>query len=468
MFNDLKPYVHYGVAPGSWLPPMPQHWHVVPGSRVLTLVSMRNAGLLESTVLSLSYGKVIVRPPEKLRGLVPKSFEGYQILEPGDIVIRPTDLQNDKTSLRVGHVRQRGIITSAYLGFRVVGAHDAFVVSYLAALDQMKIFYSMGSGLRQSLDFSDFKRLPVAVPLPDEQAAIVKYLGHAHARIDRAIAAKRKLVALLEEQRQVFNHQAVTCGLDPSAPLKDSGVPWLGRIPSDWTVRKLFSLFHQQGSGTTPADEEHYNGDIPWIMSGDLNNGSISRARRSVTKEAVTQLTSLRVYEPGSLVIAMYGATIGKTGMTTMRAATNQACCVFARPRKDVCTRYVQLAMGVGRPALIDLGVGGGQPNVNASTVRQFRLPTPPLNEQHRIVHACLAEENHVSRLKSQAFREIELLREFRARLTSDVVTGQVDVRAIAATLPELNEQAFVDIAEDLGDEEEPVESALEFVGADE
>src|SRR5665647_2015425 len=119
MFRELRPYASDrdpGTAP---IAKRPAHWRVVPGLGVLRLVSEKNTGLLENTVLSLSRGRVVVKPSEKLHGLVPASFEGYQRLRPGNIVIRPTDLQNDQTSVRVGLVRDRGIITSAYLGFEV-------------------------------------------------------------------------------------------------------------------------------------------------------------------------------------------------------------------------------------------------------------------------------------------------------------------------------------------------------------
>jgi hypothetical protein len=155
----------------------------------------------------------------KLHGLVPESFETYQIVNPGDIVLRTTDLQNDHTSLRVGMVRDRGIITSAYLALRVnTGVSPDFGFQFLNVWDMSKAIYGYGSGLRQGLDFSHFKRMPVALPPPAEQAAIVRFLDWANGRLERAIRAKRKVIALLNEQKQAIIHRAVTRGLDPSVP----------------------------------------------------------------------------------------------------------------------------------------------------------------------------------------------------------------------------------------------------------
>ncbi len=191
-------------------------------------------------LVDLPYGRIVIKPPEKLHGLVPESFETYQIVNPGDIVLRTTDLQNDHTSLRVGMVRDRGIITSAYLALRVnAGVSSDFGFQFLNVWDISKAIYGYGSGLRQNLDFSHFKRMPVAVPPPDEQAAIVRFLDWANGRLERAIRAKRKVIALLNEQKQAIIHRAVTRGLDPSVPLKPSGIPWLGDIPQHWEVRRV-------------------------------------------------------------------------------------------------------------------------------------------------------------------------------------------------------------------------------------
>ena len=115
MLGDLRPYPEYKESGLVWLGQIPKHWQMRPAFSVFCPINERNIGFKEKTILSLSYGRIIVKPLSKLYGLVPESFETYQIVNPNDIIIRPTDLQNDHTSLRVGIVRTRGIITSAYL-----------------------------------------------------------------------------------------------------------------------------------------------------------------------------------------------------------------------------------------------------------------------------------------------------------------------------------------------------------------
>ena len=121
MISTPKPYPAYKDSGVEWLGQVPEHWEVLPGRGCFVERKQPNIGLMETTVLSLSYGRIVVKPVEKLRGLVPASFETYQIVDPGDIVCRPTDLQNDQNSLRFGLVRNRGIITSVYMCFRTFG-----------------------------------------------------------------------------------------------------------------------------------------------------------------------------------------------------------------------------------------------------------------------------------------------------------------------------------------------------------
>ena len=160
MQSTLQPYSSYKPTPNPWVGQIPQHWQSAPGKAVYLTKQMINVGMRESTVLSLSYGRLRIRDEAELHGLVPASFETYQIIQPGDIVCRPTDLQNDWNSLRFGHSNFKGIITSAYLCLQTrPGIDPRYGHLLLNAYDLKKVFYGLGSGLRQNLDWSDFKYL---------------------------------------------------------------------------------------------------------------------------------------------------------------------------------------------------------------------------------------------------------------------------------------------------------------------
>jgi type I restriction enzyme S subunit len=304
---------------------------------------------------------------------------------------------------------------------------------------------------RLRLYTDDLYRIEALLPPKDEQAAIVRFLDHADLRIRRAIAAKQKLIRLLEEQKRATSHRAVTRGVDPDARLKPSGVEWLGDVPEHWEIRKIRSLFRRQGSGTTPVGDRYYDGGIPWVMSGDLNDAAVTTTKRSVTGEALEEVGALKLYPQKSLVVAMYGATIGKTGVIEMAACTNQACCVFSDPFPSVSVEFLQLVVNVARPALLVQSFGGGQPNINAGVIKSLRVPLPPLKEQMRVLEWI--HQNGFGDAIAAATIEIALLKEYRARLIADVVTGKLDVREVATKLPKMIELA--DTGFDTGEDSE-------------
>jgi len=242
----------------KWLGDVPSHWDVRPGFTCFDENKDRNKKLTEKTVLSLSYGRIVVKPEDKMTGLVPESFDTYQLIKPGDIVIRTTDLQNDKTSLRVGLAHDKGMITSAYLGLRCKPVvSPAFMYRVLESYDALKVFYGMGSGLRQNIDFWDFKRLPIPIPPKQEQDRIVTFLDQKTAEINDAIGKKEALIGLLQEQKTILIDQAVTQGINATAPKRDSGVSWLGSIPAHWKVVPNRYVFREQNQRSLKGEETH-------------------------------------------------------------------------------------------------------------------------------------------------------------------------------------------------------------------
>lgn len=209
--RGLNPDVPLKDSGVEWIGQVPEHWELTIGMNVFRENKRDNKGMKENTVLSLSYGKIIIKPEEKLFGLVPESFETYQIVEPNDIIIRCTDLQNDQTSLRTGLAQDKGIITSAYLNLKVINNYSAkFLHYYLHVLDITKVLYKFGSGLRQNLSFLDFKRLPIIdVPLAEQQQ-IADYLDAQIIKIDQAIALKTAHIEKLKEYKSVLINDVVT------------------------------------------------------------------------------------------------------------------------------------------------------------------------------------------------------------------------------------------------------------------
>lgn len=199
----------------EWIGEIPEDWDV---KQLRTYFSRRinkNIHLQEKNLLSLSYGRIVRKNIDTKEGLLPESFDGYNIVEDGDIVIRGTDLQNDHRSLRTGLVTERGIITSAYMTLRSKENVNSTYYHYLLhCYDISKVFYSMGGGLRQSLDYWEFIRMPVLHPTDREQEEIISYIKTKCAAIDAAIEKKKKAIEKLEEYKKSLIYYAVTGKID--------------------------------------------------------------------------------------------------------------------------------------------------------------------------------------------------------------------------------------------------------------
>ncbi|TKV07085.1 restriction endonuclease subunit S [Citrobacter sp. wls619] len=199
----------------EWLDSIPSSWEVKPTYAICSDSTEKNTDGLENNVLSLSYGNIIKRKTDTNFGLLPDSFNTYQIVKDGDIILRLTDLQNDKNSLRVGLVTQSGIITPAYLKLSVKHAiTPSFSYYLLHTYDIFKVFYGMGGGLRQSMKFEDFRRLPLLIPSKIEQESIVTFIDKKIIKIDILIEKQLQQIALLKERRTALISAAVTGKID--------------------------------------------------------------------------------------------------------------------------------------------------------------------------------------------------------------------------------------------------------------
>ena len=213
--KGLNPNVKMKATGVEWIGEIPKHWDILPLFAPMRECDRRNKGNTEENVLSLSYGQIKRRDVSDNFGLLPESFETYQIVERENIILRLTDLQNDQVSLRVGLAKERGIITSAYVCLEAGRSLEATYVYYLLhTYDISKVFYAFGGGVRQSMKFADLKWLPIVVPEKLEQRAIADFLDRETARIDALVEKIRTSISLLREYRSALITAAVTGKID--------------------------------------------------------------------------------------------------------------------------------------------------------------------------------------------------------------------------------------------------------------
>ena len=209
--KGLNPNVEMKDSGIEWIGEIPVSWKICPIYIFFGEHKNRNYALQEKNLLSLSYGNIIQKNIDTVGGLLPASFTTYNIVEAGDIIIRPTDLQNDKRSLRTGLVKEKGIITSAYIDLAPIGGINSAYFHYLLhSYDVVKVFYNMGNGVRQGLNYNEFSKLMVFAPSFAEQNSIVNYLDVKCAEIDSAIASKKKQLETLEAYKKSLIYEYVT------------------------------------------------------------------------------------------------------------------------------------------------------------------------------------------------------------------------------------------------------------------
>jgi type I restriction enzyme S subunit len=454
----LAPYPEYKDSAVPWLGKIPAHWDLFRNGRLFSQRNETGFGELPILEVSLKTG-IRVRDMENLkRKQVMSDREKYKRAAQGDIAYNMMRMWQGA----VGVAPVDGLVSPAYVVVRPFPEVDCRYFSYLfRTASYMNEVDAYSRGIvkdRNRLYWQDFKRMPSPVPPIEEQRNITKFLDAVGSKAQRFIRNKQRLIELLKEQKQNIINQAVTRGLDPNVKLKPSGVEWIGDIPGHWEMRKITHLYRQIGSGTTPqsGNADYYDGNIPWIISGDLTDGFLETTSKKVTDKAVQDYSTLKMYPEGSLVVAMYGATIGKVSLTSIRACTNQACCVLSNPRNDINNKFMlQLFLKI-KPDLVRMGYGGGQPNISQDTIKGLRLPIPSIEEQGDIVTFIENETATIDYAITHAKREIELMREYRTRLISDVVTGQVDVRGIE--VPEVAEEELLALDEDTTDADDVID----------
>ena len=297
----------------AWIGAMPRAWKMNTIAQIFLQVKCKNTRLQEKNLLSLSYGKVKRKSIDTVEGLLPESFDGYNIIEKDDIVLRLTDLQNDHTSLRVGLAEERGIITSAYLTIRNRSNFcPKYLYYYLHSFDIAKGFYGMGAGVRQGLNWDGVKWLKILAPSVPEQERIAAFLDAECAEIDAVLEKTRASIEEYKKLKQAVITQAVTKGIRGDRPMKDSGIEWIGEIANEFAVYKFKYLLKtpmQYGANEAGIT---FDKTLPrYIRITDItSDGRLKQDNRLCIEDTVAKPYIL---QDGDLLFARSGGTVGKS-----------------------------------------------------------------------------------------------------------------------------------------------------------
>jgi type I restriction enzyme S subunit len=447
MITDLKPYPEYKESGVQWLGQVPRHWEVLPLRGLLAERKEKNDPIKTANILSLSLQAGVIPYADKKPGgnKAKDDLSAYMLAYPGDIVLNSMNVVVGS----VGLSKYFGAVSPVY--YMLYPRHDLDLVEFFSAIFQASIFhrslFGLGNGIlviqskssgklntiRMRIPMTKLRRVQLPYPEPNEQAAIVRFLRWANGRLERAIRAKRKVIELLIEQRQAIIHRAVISGLDPSIPLKPSGIPWLGDIPKHWQIKRAKYVYSE-------VDERSVNG-VEELLSVSHLTGVTPRSQKNITMFKAASYVGHKLCRPGDLVVNTMWAWMGALGVSTYAGIVSPSYAVYRPHRSESIVGTYMDGLLRSRPYISNIicrstGLRGSRLRLYPEEF--FRLPVilPPAEEQKLIVKVIQGETAELNRAITSLEREIEFLREYRARLVADVVTGKLDVREAAARLP--------------------------------
>jgi type I restriction enzyme, S subunit len=477
MTVDLRPYPDYQDSGVEWLGQIPAHWDYLPHRALFQ--EIKDQGHVDEPLLSVTISKGIIRQSDFLAGSSKKDSSNldkskYKLVVPGDIAYNK--MRAWQGAVGVSH--HRGIVSPAYIVVRLRNSNNPEYFHFLFrtagfATEAERWSYGITSD-QWSLRHEHFKMIYSCVPLQPEQDAIVAFLRHADARVRRFIRNRRRLIEVLNEQKQAIINRAVTQGLDPHVPLKPSGVPWLGDIPQHWQVVTLQRVTQARCDGPfgSGLKSDHYvqSGirvirlqNIGWAEFNDQDKAFISKEYYDTLGNHDVLASDLLIASLGDEKIPPGRACVAPPWI--MPAMVKADCFRFRLDQSKVISSFAALQMSAtAGHAAAALSAGATRQRINLQRMSSRLLILPPRSEQDAIVRYAEKATSRLRRSVDTASSEIDLIREYRTRLIADVVTGKVDVRHLAPPPEALAAEAEPEDLDEGLDDETIGEDDLELV----
>lgn len=409
----------------SWVGEIPSDWVSHPVYYYFGERKNKNIFGQEDNLLSLSYGRVIRKDINTNGGLLPESFNTYNIVEAGDIIIRPTDLQNDKKSLRTGLCLERGIITSAYIALRPIRRLNSGFFRYLLhAYDISKVFYNMGNGVRQGLNFSEFSSLMVFEPPIKIQDKITQYLDTATAEVDEIISDIQTQIDTLEQYKRSVITETVIKGLTSDVEMKNSGIQWVGEIPAHWLVHPVYSYYGERKNKNRLGKEDN-------LLS--LSYGRVIRKDINTNDGLLPEsFNTYNIVEAGDIIIRPTDLQNDKrslrTGLVKEHGIITSAY-IDLCPLKQVDSRYFHFLLHAYDVMKVFYNMGNGvRQGLNYSEFSRLMVFEPPYDEQVAMADYLENKVTEVDAIIEQKKEQMSVLNAYKRSLIFEYVTGKKEV----------------------------------------
>jgi len=366
-------------------------------------------------------------------------LNGYTYVSENDVIIAKITpcFENGKGAVARDLKNEIAFATTEVIPLSCNRSPDSQFLYYLLYADP---FHSnaegsmYGAGGQKRVSDSFVANYSFALPTPKERDAIASFLDRETGKIDRLIEKQERMIKLLKEKRQAVISHAVTKGLNPNAPMKDSGVEWLGEIPEHWGVQSVKAVA-QVGNGSTPKRENtHYweDGTYPWLNSSVVNQEQVTKSDQFVTEQALSECHLPKLKPPIILIgITGQGKTRGLATTLLCEATINQHVAYVKVRSKLVSVKYLRRMFDMAYSFLRYESEGGGSTKgaITCDQIKTLKFPFAPYREQNEIVQYLETETTKIDHLISKAEQAIELMKERRTALVSAAVTGKIDVR---------------------------------------
>lgn len=417
-------YSEYKDSGIQWLGEIPSHWKMVRNKSVLSLTDEKVGDRKDVTLLSLTKQGVIVRDLSEGKGKFPKDFDTYLVVRPNNLVFCLFDV--DETPRTVGLVRNYGMLTGAYTNFKVDDSVvlPEYIYNYYLQVDDKKSLRPYYTGLRKVVKTNTFLQLRFPLPPLLEQQSIVTYLDDKGAKIDEWIEKKEKEVVLLGEMKQRVIADAVTRGLNPNVKMKATGIAWLPEVPEHWDEKRMASMF---------TGDIETNKDFIFKRAFKFNYGSLVPKNEIGDPEEYKDVyVKYSIIEKGDILVnglnLNYDFVSQRVACAPEKGIITSAY-VVCRPRPNVNYDYYTWLFKAMDSKKLFHGMGTGiRLTLSFKELKKQTIPVPPLSEQQEIVAYINDKTTKIDTLVAKVTKEIEHLKEYKQRLISDVVTGQIKV----------------------------------------
>lgn len=442
----LRSYDEHKETSIPWTNRVPKSWLIQRGKSIFQNKKQLNTQKQCDNILSLTLKGVVNNSIDNPIGLVPKDYATYQIFEKDDLVFKLIDLENYQTS-RVGLVHELGIMSPAYIRI-ALRKKDDFNIKYFFYqyydLYLRRVFNQIGAGVRSTLSAKELLNIEILIPPREEQDQIVRFLDWKLAKINKLIRSKKKQIALLNEQRQVIIHNAVTKGVDPNVMMKDSGIEWIGQVPSHWKIYRNKNIFTLRKETVGESSKDY-------TLLSLTTNGIIPRDIESGKGKFPSDFSTYQKVYSGDFVFCLFDIdeTPRTVGLSSYEGMITGAYTVMNPKNADSLFIYYYYLSLDNKKALKPLYTGLRKV-INTDVFLRSKIALPDINEQKQIVNYIENKINSINKAMYVIHSEISLLTEYRIRLISDVVTGKVDVRDIE--IPEYEADSDETIDDEIDD----------------